>query len=140
MTEAVYPGLDIVELMIRQGLAELESESPGGEGGLAPSELDQAAFIAPPMKHAIEARIYAENPIPNAPPATGTGFTFQPSPGILQFVDIPVVDGIRVDTWVRLYISVSRVIEVSINGLNTLYDRSRRVRRSARCTTRFSRK
>ena len=103
MTEAVYPGLDIVELMIRQGLAELESE-----GGLAPSMLDQAAFIAPPTKHAIEARIYAENPIPipNAPPGTGTGFTFQPSPGILQFVNIPVVDGIRVDTWVRLYMSL----------------------------------
>ena len=99
MTEAVYPGLDIVELMIRQGLAELESPGGEGEGGLAPSELDQTAFIAPPMKHAIEARIYAENPIPNAPPVTG--FTFQPSPGILQFVNIPVVDGIRVDTWVR---------------------------------------
>ena len=100
MTEAVYPGLDIVELMIRQGLVELES-SESGRGGLAPSVLDQTAFIAPPMKHAIEARIYAENPIPNAPPATGTGYTFQPSPGILQFVNIPVVDGVRVDTWVR---------------------------------------
>jgi len=46
-----------------------------------------------PQGHAIQARLYAEDP----------GRDFQPSPGLLTAVDFPVADGrhLRIDTWVE---------------------------------------
>ncbi|MFL1550755.1 urea carboxylase [Pseudomonas sp. D47] len=44
-----------------------------------------------PHGHAIQARLYAEDP----------GKDFQPSPGLLTRVDFPVAAGLRIDTWVE---------------------------------------
>lgn len=44
-----------------------------------------------PHGHAIQARLYAEDP----------GRDFQPSPGLLTQVQFPVAEGLRVDTWVE---------------------------------------
>ncbi|KDQ27267.1 hypothetical protein PLEOSDRAFT_1042673 [Pleurotus ostreatus PC15] len=74
ITEAVYPGLDIVQLMIDLGIA---AHSTRTDTGL----------------HAIEVRVYAENP------AEG----FRPCPGLLQLVHIPdrKEEGwLRVDSWI----------------------------------------
>lgn len=83
------PGLDIVELMIRQGIAERETR----EGGLSSDKLDQAAFsISPDQRklHAIEARVYCENP----------SAQFKPSPGVLQRVKFLEADWLRIESWV----------------------------------------
>lgn len=82
VTEAAHPGLDIVELMIRLGAAQRDKASD------APA-LDQDAYTTSNI-HAIEARIYCENPSTN----------FKPSPGLLQHVAFPERDWLRVDTWV----------------------------------------
>lgn len=90
VTEAANPGLDIVELMIRQGVAQHDSDA----GGLPPGELDQARYmVAPNQKplHAIEARIYCENPAAQ----------FKPSPGVLQFVELMKAEWLRVESWVE---------------------------------------
>lgn len=52
-----------------------------------------------PIGHAIEVRVYAENPAKD----------FIPSPGLLQNVAFPSGDGIRIDTWVETgtYVSPS---------------------------------
>ncbi|WP_294733644.1 urea carboxylase [uncultured Pseudomonas sp.] len=44
-----------------------------------------------PHGHAIQARLYAEDP----------GRDFQPSPGLLTCVDFPGAEGLRIDTWVE---------------------------------------
>lgn len=94
VTEAVNPGLDLVELMIRQGIAQRE-----GKGGLSKSVLDQAKYAAVPKgKHAVELRIYVENPSKD----------FQPAPGLLQEVSWPSFDWLRIDGWVRIDNRVSR--------------------------------
>ncbi|KAA1476448.1 urea carboxylase [Dentipellis sp. KUC8613] len=89
ITEAVRPGLDIVELMILQGIAQHDSPL----GGLGSAELDRLATAHPAQNlHAIEARVYCENA------AAG----FQPSPGVLQYVEFgPKADWLRVDSWVE---------------------------------------
>ncbi|KAI0721773.1 urea carboxylase [Fomitopsis betulina] len=90
VTEAVNPGLDIVELMIEQGIAERETHG----GGLSPDKLDQATFSTAPDQrklHAIEARIYCENPAAQ----------FKPSPGVLQRVAFFQADWLRVENWVE---------------------------------------
>lgn len=89
VTEAVYPGLDIVELMILQGIAQRELPTKG----LPLEELDQDKYAISPHArqiHAIEARIYCENPAAE----------FKPAPGVLQHVHFPEYDWLRVDTWV----------------------------------------
>jgi urea carboxylase len=72
VTEMVT-GLDLVELMLRVGAGEM---------------LDWTALSRPPRGAAMEARIYAENPVRS----------FQPSPGVLTAVHFPA--GVRVDGWV----------------------------------------
>lgn len=93
VTEMVYD-VDIVELMLRQAEAQL-----AGKGGLAASELEGLAkACSEPRGHAIEVRVYAENPARD----------FAPSPGLLQKVvwhrELP---GTRIDTWVRAGITIS---------------------------------
>ncbi|EJD01957.1 uncharacterized protein FOMMEDRAFT_109008 [Fomitiporia mediterranea MF3/22] len=93
VTEMLYRGLDIVELMILQGVYEHQSRLNADiRPGLPPDRLDQEAFGHPnPNIHAIEARVYSENPANN----------FSPSPGILQYVQLPEeTDDLRIDTWV----------------------------------------
>lgn len=59
-------------------------------GDLPP--LQQLAAGLKPMGHAVQARLYAEDP----------GKDFQPSPGLLTAVSFPEADGkaLRIDTWV----------------------------------------
>ncbi len=73
VTEAVT-GIDIVEWMVRLGA-----------GALPPL----ATLAVQPRGHAIQARLYAEDPAKN----------FQPSTGVLTEVVFP--PGLRVDTWVE---------------------------------------
>ncbi|MDG9924240.1 MULTISPECIES: urea carboxylase [unclassified Pseudomonas] len=79
VTEQVW-GVDLVRWMI-----ELAA------GDLAP--LSELAKGLQPSGHAIQARLYAEDP----------GRDFQPSPGLLTAVDFPKADGkaLRIDTWVE---------------------------------------
>ncbi|MCQ4349064.1 urea carboxylase [Pseudomonas stutzeri] len=79
VTEQVW-GVDLVRWMI-----ELAA------GDLPP--LAELAKGLTPSGHAIQARLYAEDP----------GRDFQPSPGLLTAVDFPVADGqrLRIDTWVE---------------------------------------
>ncbi|MDP9939552.1 urea carboxylase [Ectopseudomonas alcaliphila] len=79
VTEQVW-GVDLVRWMI-----ELAA------GDLAP--LSELAKTLKPSGHAIQARLYAEDP----------GRDFQPSPGLLTAVSFPEADGkaLRIDTWVE---------------------------------------
>ena len=79
VTEQVW-GVDLVRWMI-----ELAA------GTLPP--LEQLAQGLRPQGHAIQARLYAEDP----------GRDFQPSPGLLSEVAFPAADGraLRIDTWVE---------------------------------------
>jgi len=79
VTEQVW-GVDLVRWMI-----ELAA------GDLAP--LGELTKHLKPGGHAIQARLYAEDP----------GRDFQPSPGLLTAVDFPKADGkaLRIDTWVE---------------------------------------
>ncbi|MGL4319028.1 MAG: urea carboxylase [Pseudomonas sp.] len=79
VTEQVW-GVDLVRWMI-----ELAA------GDLAP--LNELAKGLKASGHAIQARLYAEDP----------GRDFQPSPGLLTAVDFPKADGkaLRIDTWVE---------------------------------------
>lgn len=79
VTEQVY-GVDLVRTMV-----ELAA------GTLAP--LPELARRLQPRGHAIQARIYAEDPARE----------FQPCPGLLTVVQFPPADGqhLRIDTWVE---------------------------------------
>ncbi|KAF1361833.1 hypothetical protein EJ07DRAFT_164311 [Lizonia empirigonia] len=83
ITELCY-NVDLVELMLRQADAQL-----AGKGGIDGSVLKQMQ-PSKPSGAAIEARIYAENPLRD----------YAPSPGLLQKVKWKDVPGSRVDTWV----------------------------------------
>ncbi len=72
VTELVW-GVDVVELMLRQ----------------AAGELDLGALDLRPAGHAIEVRVYAENPARQ----------FQPSAGLITNVQLP--DDVRCDGWVE---------------------------------------
>ncbi|KIJ67378.1 hypothetical protein HYDPIDRAFT_84744 [Hydnomerulius pinastri MD-312] len=90
ITEAIHPGLDLVELMIAQGITQRTARR-GLD--LASPTLSQEVFdanLARGSMHAIEARIYCENP------AEG----FKPCPGMLQQVELPQEDWLRVDHWI----------------------------------------
>ncbi|PIL26818.1 hypothetical protein GSI_11079 [Ganoderma sinense ZZ0214-1] len=88
VTEQVCPNLDIVELMILQGIARHDNAN----GGLLSHKFfDQSLYTAPPARHAIEVRLYCENPASE----------FKPCPGILQQVNFPDAEWLRVDSWVQ---------------------------------------
>ena len=77
VTEEVY-GVDLVEWMLRQAAGEMY-------------DLSSIRETLKPQGHAIQARIYAEDPYLN----------FQPSPGFLSEVSFPVRDNLRIDSWVE---------------------------------------
>ncbi|TIA18458.1 hypothetical protein D6C81_05094 [Aureobasidium pullulans] len=85
ITELCYD-VDLVKLMLQQADAQLK--------GLDGLEADFLKSLQPssPKGSAIEARVYAENPLRD----------FAPSPGLLQSVSWPEQqhDHIRIDTWV----------------------------------------
>ncbi len=85
VTEQVY-GVDLVEWMIKLGAKEL----------LPLEQLNKQLF---PTGHAIQVRVYAEDPSKN----------FQPSSGLLSQVSFPQADGktLRIDTWVEPGVAVS---------------------------------
>ncbi|MFT6435384.1 MAG: urea carboxylase [Candidatus Azotimanducaceae bacterium] len=91
VTEMVY-GIDLVDCMIR--LAE----------GTLPA-LPELAKQHQPCGHAIQARVYAEDPTAN----------FQPSPGLLTHVSFPpITDQLRIDTWVQAGTEVSATYDPMI--------------------------
>ena len=84
ITELCYD-VDLVELMLKQADAQL-----AGKGGLSADELKRLQPSAP-KGSAIEARVYAENPIRD----------YAPSPGLLQRVEWSGqhLEGVRIDTF-----------------------------------------
>lgn len=92
ITEMCY-GVDLVELMLQQADKQLQ-----GKGGIEAKALETLQLrCIEPKGHAIEARVYAENPARN----------YAPSPGLLQEVSWHEPEGTRIDTWVRSGIIVS---------------------------------
>lgn len=83
ITELCYD-VDLVELMLKQADAQLS-----GKKGLT-AEYLQSLQPKAPNGHAIEARVYAENPVRD----------YAPSPGLLQKVEWEQLEGSRIDTWV----------------------------------------
>ena len=81
VTECVY-GVDIVEWMLRLAAGSLP---PLPELALRPSG------------HAVQARVYAEDP----------NHGFRPTPGDVSHAEFPLREGLRVDTWLRSGTSVS---------------------------------
>ena len=79
VTEEVT-GLDLVEMMIKQAAGDLD---------------DLASYQRAPQGHAIEVRLYAEDPSRN----------FQPSSGLLTHVAF--AEGARVDGWISTGTEVS---------------------------------
>ncbi|GAA5984795.1 hypothetical protein JCM10908_003507 [Rhodotorula pacifica] len=100
VTEMVRPGLDLVGLMIKLGL------SVGDKTSFRLPEQDE---VAKPHGHAIEARIYAEIP----------HLDFKPSPGLLQKVEWPTAEHIRLDTWVETGTTISAFYDPMIAKLIT---------------------
>ena len=97
VTEQVW-GVDLVRWMI-----ELAA------GDLPP--LSELAQNLKPQGHAIQARLYAEDP----------GRDFQPSPGLLTAVDFPQADGqaLRIDTWVEAGCEIAPYFDPMIAKLIT---------------------
>jgi len=84
VTEEVY-AVDIVEWMVRLA-----------DGSLEP--LDRIAASLSPRGHAVQARVYAEDPAKD----------FRPSAGLLSSVSFPEPrDGLRIDHWIESGIEVS---------------------------------
>ncbi|MBX8494515.1 urea carboxylase [Pseudomonas cichorii] len=79
VTEQVW-GVDLVGWMVQLAAGDLPP-------------LSQLQATLKPSGHAIQARLYAEDP----------GRDFQPCPGLLTAVDFPAADGknLRIDTWVE---------------------------------------
>ncbi|POR63778.1 5-oxoprolinase/urea amidolyase family protein [Pseudomonas syringae] len=79
VTEQVW-GVDLVSWMVQLAAGDLPP-------------LDQLQAGLKPLGHAIQARLYAEDP----------GRDFQPCPGLLTAADFPPADGrtLRIDSWVE---------------------------------------
>jgi acetyl/propionyl-CoA carboxylase alpha subunit len=75
VTELTY-GIDLVELQMRSALGE---------------SIDPALFSMSPRGWAIEARIYAEDPLEN----------FAPSPGKVEMIKMPDEEEMRIDSYLR---------------------------------------
>ncbi|PYH96715.1 hypothetical protein BO71DRAFT_481822 [Aspergillus ellipticus CBS 707.79] len=90
ITELCY-GIDLVELMLKQADAQL-----AGKKGIDATYLQNIPVHAP-SGAAIEARVYAENPIKD----------FAPCPGTLQSVEWKELPGSRIDTWIYRGVKVS---------------------------------
>ncbi|KAG1748041.1 allophanate hydrolase subunit 2-domain-containing protein [Suillus lakei] len=100
ITEAIHPGLDLVEMMLAQGIAQ-RSEARGLDH--TTQSMTQATYdknLVESRIHAIEARVYCENPSEG----------FKPSPGILQLVEFPEESWLRIDSWVQQ--AISRMVQV----------------------------
>ncbi|KAJ8090260.1 hypothetical protein PM082_018856, partial [Marasmius tenuissimus] len=100
VTEAIRPGLDLVRSMIELGIAERDK-----------TEVRRVeATVEAASSHAIEVRVYSENPSGN----------FKPCPGVLQLVDLKEdagYDWLRVETWVSTGTSISPHFDPLISKL-----------------------
>ena len=90
VTEEVW-GVDLVELMLLQAAEQLP-------------QLEKIADQLSPVGHAIQARVYAENPTNN----------FLPSAGLLSEVSFPSHEFTRVETWVESGIEVPALFDPMI--------------------------
>lgn len=101
ITELIYD-VDLMKLMLLQAEYELRGET-GIPWSLLQEQIGSKVGkngLLIPQGHAIECRVYAENPVKN----------FQPSPGILHHVEFPEsVEGckIRIDHWISSGCKVS---------------------------------
>lgn len=73
-------------MMLLQAQAEVQ-----GRPGLDSAELDRLAGTRQPKGHAVEVRVYAENPADD----------HKPTPGLFTDVAFPEGRGTRVDTWLQ---------------------------------------
>lgn len=87
VTELVH-GVDLVAWMVRLAAGDRGMFHPAGPA-LASSSSSSSAGAPAPGGHAVEVRVYAENPARE----------FRPSPGRLTHVHLP--DGVRCDGWVE---------------------------------------
>lgn len=87
VTELVY-GVDIVEWMIKLGAGEL-------------SNLEILAQSLTPTGHAVQARLYAEDP----------AHDFRPSAGLLTEVAFPKSDGLRIDHAIEAGLEISALFD-----------------------------
>lgn len=122
ITELCYD-VDLVEMMLKQADAQLQ-----GKGGISTDELHSLQPKSP-LGHAIEARVYAENPVRD----------YAPSPGLLQQVSWEPLEGSRIDTWVFTGSTISpnydpliakvmnhaKSRDASIKGMELLLSRSK---------------
>lgn len=88
VTEMVY-GIDLVEWMLREAWSRDDSSSNT-------ISLDDWRSALTPQGHAIQARIYAEDPYKS----------FQPAAGLLSEVILPEGEGIRIDHWIEAGIEI----------------------------------
>ncbi|WP_114417046.1 urea carboxylase [Marinospirillum perlucidum] len=87
VTEEVY-GVDLVEWMLRLAAGE-------------DLQLDQRRQALNPQGHALQVRLYAEDPWRN----------FQPCPGFLSDVHFPHQPGLRVDTWIEAGLEIPSLFD-----------------------------
>lgn len=87
VTEQVW-GVDLVELMLRQAANELD-------------DLDAIRSRLQPVGHAVQVRVYAEDPAQD----------FRPSSGLLASVQWPQGDNIRIDHWIESGIEVPSLFD-----------------------------
>ncbi|PPK51162.1 urea carboxylase [Marinobacter persicus] len=87
VTEEVY-NVDLVRWMVELGMGTL-------------ADLAELSRHLNPAGHAIQARIYAEDPNKD----------FQPGAGLLTNVDWPEDDGLRIDTWIQPGTEVSPLFD-----------------------------
>jgi urea carboxylase len=87
VTEEVW-GVDLVAWMLQQAAGEL-----------APLPTLQAALA--PRGHAIQVRVYAEDPAQD----------FRPAAGLLSHVHFPAADGLRIDHWIESGIEVPALFD-----------------------------
>lgn len=98
VTEQVY-NIDLVEWMIRLAANELD-------------DLDALCMRLKSSGHAIEARVYAEDPNKD----------FQPSAGLLSEVSFPAGDYLRIDHWLETGIEVSPLFDPMLAKIIVIAD------------------
>ncbi|MCB1704855.1 MAG: urea carboxylase [Halioglobus sp.] len=87
VSEEVW-GVDLVEWMLQQAAGEL-------------ADLDTLKASLSPRGHAIQVRVYAEDPAQD----------FRPSAGLLSQVSWPQADGLRIDHWIESGIEVPALFD-----------------------------
>jgi urea carboxylase len=87
VTEEVW-GVDLVAWMLQQAAGEL-------------ADLDTLKAALSPSGHAVQVRIYAEDP----------ALDFRPSAGLLSHVSWPRADGLRIDHWIESGIEVPTLFD-----------------------------